>query len=118
MSLIRYALVAAAASMLAGAAVAQATSSGSTDNMPSASGPQTGTDQMNAPAEQNPPPAAADTSGPPTAQTAVGTETSAVVNGQSVQVVSSQPVPDTPENRAKYGQPLSRAGKRTKPIGN
>jgi hypothetical protein len=33
-------------------------------------------------------------------------------------VVSNGPVPDTPENRAKYGQPLSHAGKMTKPIGN
>jgi len=35
-----------------------------------------------------------------------------------VTVVSNAPIPDTPENRAKYGQPMSRAGKRTKPIGN
>lgn len=28
------------------------------------------------------------------------------------------PVPDTAENRAKYGQPMSHAGKRTAPAGN
>lgn len=33
-------------------------------------------------------------------------------------VVSSGPVPDTPQNRAKYGQPLSHAGKMTKAAGN
>jgi hypothetical protein len=32
--------------------------------------------------------------------------------------VASAPVPDTPENRAKYGGPMSRAGKRTAPKGN
>ena len=33
-------------------------------------------------------------------------------------VVTNGPVPDTAENRALYGQPLSRAGKRTAPRGN
>lgn len=33
-------------------------------------------------------------------------------------VVSNGPVPDTPANRAKYGQPLSHAGKISKPAGN
>ncbi len=32
--------------------------------------------------------------------------------------VTNGPVPDTAENRAKYGQPLSRAGKRTAARGN
>ena len=32
--------------------------------------------------------------------------------------VTNGPVPDTKENRAKYGQPLSRAGKRTAAAGN
>ncbi len=32
--------------------------------------------------------------------------------------VSNGPVPDTPENRAKYGAPMSNAGKRTAPSGN
>jgi hypothetical protein len=35
-----------------------------------------------------------------------------------VGVVSNGPVPDTPENRAAYGKPLSNAGKHTAPIGN
>lgn len=32
--------------------------------------------------------------------------------------VTNGPVPDTPENRAKYGKPMSNAGKRTTPAGN
>jgi len=36
----------------------------------------------------------------------------------SVQTVTNGPIPDTPENRAKYGAPMSRAGKRTAPVGN
>jgi len=34
------------------------------------------------------------------------------------QVIANAPIPDTPENRARYGQPLSRAGKQTAPAGN
>ncbi len=33
-------------------------------------------------------------------------------------VVTNGPVPDTAENRARYGQPMSHTGKRTKPAGN
>lgn len=33
-------------------------------------------------------------------------------------VVTNGPVPDTAENRARYGAPMSRAGKRTAPAGN
>jgi hypothetical protein len=32
--------------------------------------------------------------------------------------VTNGPVPDTPENRAKYGPPMSHAGKHSKPAGN
>ncbi len=35
-----------------------------------------------------------------------------------VQVIASAPVPDTPANRAKYGKPMSNAGKRTAPTGD
>lgn len=35
----------------------------------------------------------------------------------TARTVASAPIPDTPENRAKYA-PLSRAGKRTEPAGN
>ncbi|MEI9890214.1 MAG: hypothetical protein WDN45_05945 [Caulobacteraceae bacterium] len=33
-------------------------------------------------------------------------------------VISNGPVPDTRENRAKYGQPLSNAGRMTRARGN
>jgi hypothetical protein len=33
-------------------------------------------------------------------------------------LTTNGPVPDTPENRAKYGGPMSRAGKHTAPRGN
>ena len=98
MPLIRYALAAAAASLIGGLAYAQDMSQGAPAADTSAAPPS------------------ADTA--PVAATGVRRETSATVNGQTVVVVSNAPIPDTPANRAKYGQPLSRAGKRTKPIGN
>lgn len=33
-------------------------------------------------------------------------------------VVTNGPVPDTAENRAKYGQPMSNGGRRTRAVGN
>lgn len=33
-------------------------------------------------------------------------------------VVSNGPVPDTAENRARYGAPISNGGRKTKPAGN
>ena len=38
--------------------------------------------------------------------------------GIPVQIVTNGPVPDTPQNRAQYGGPMSHAGKMTKPAGN
>lgn len=38
--------------------------------------------------------------------------------GLPIDIVASAPVPDTPANRAKYGGPMSRAGKMTRPAGN
>ncbi|HEX5380348.1 MAG TPA: hypothetical protein VFW47_17350, partial [Phenylobacterium sp.] len=61
-------------------------------------------------------PAVTDTTAAPSAMTpAASTDASAVV---STITVTNGPVADTPENRAKYGQPLSRAGKRTAAKGN
>jgi UrcA family protein len=36
----------------------------------------------------------------------------------TVRTITNGPVPDTPENRRKYGGPMSSAGKRTAPVGN
>ena len=35
-----------------------------------------------------------------------------------VEVITNGPVPDTPANRARYGGPLSNAGRNTSPVGN
>ncbi|WP_332769055.1 hypothetical protein [Phenylobacterium sp.] len=50
-----------------------------------------------------------------TPATAAAVDVSATV---TTSVVTNGPVADTPENRAKYGQPLSRAGRRTAARGN
>lgn len=42
----------------------------------------------------------------------------ALAAGGTVQIVTSTPVADTPENRALYGEPMSMSGKRTRPAGN
>lgn len=44
-------------------------------------------------------------------------QASSLVAGDAT-VVSNGPVPDTPENRARYGQPLSASGRMTKPASN
>ena len=49
------------------------------------------------------------------AATTAGADVSATTG---VQLIASPPVPDTPENRAKYGGPMSHAGRHTKPAGN
>jgi hypothetical protein len=36
----------------------------------------------------------------------------------TTRTVTNGPVPDTPANRARFGQPMSNAGKRTAPAGN
>lgn len=48
-----------------------------------------------------------------------GTPTGAVErDDEHPQASSNQPIPDTSANRARYGAPLSAAGKRTNPAGN
>jgi hypothetical protein len=44
--------------------------------------------------------------------------TTMAANGTNVQTVTNGPIPDTPENRAKYGKPMSNAGKRSTAAGN
>jgi len=51
------------------------------------------------------------------AATTAGADVSATTSFSNL-TVTNGPVPDTAENRAKYGQPLSRAGKRTAARGN
>lgn len=45
-------------------------------------------------------------------------EQQAMMKAGDPNVVTNGPVADTPENRAKYGAPMSRAGKRTAARGN
>ena len=53
-----------------------------------------------------------------TAVEAAQAEAAAAAPTPTLEVVTSMPVPDTPQNRARYGQPLSRAGRLTAPLGN
>ena len=54
----------------------------------------------------------------PMPATQLGTPVSATTDATGAQVVSNGPVPDTPANRAKYGKPMSHAGRHTAPAGN
>jgi hypothetical protein len=55
---------------------------------------------------------------PPAAPAATTETTNASATTFTSMTVTNGPVPDTKENRAKYGQPMSRAGKRTAAAGN
>jgi hypothetical protein len=63
------------------------------------------------------PAASASTDVTASAATTAAADTSASASFTSM-TVTNGPVPDTAENRAKYGQPMSRAGKRTAVAGN
>lgn len=54
----------------------------------------------------------------PDATASASIATAAAPASYTTTTVSNGPVPDTPANRAKYGQPMSRAGKQTTPVGN
>ncbi len=93
------------AASLAGAAWAQDTS-GAMTPAPAPSAPMTDSSQ----------PAMA----PSTTPMAPSADTSAANSNATVTetTVTNGPVPDTAANRAKYGAPMSHAGKKTKPAGN
>ncbi|HLY78199.1 MAG TPA: hypothetical protein VKQ70_02420 [Caulobacteraceae bacterium] len=105
MPLVRSALIATAACLFGAAAYAQPST---TDQAP--------------PADQSAPPAASSdmnaAPAPATAPVGAAANTSTTVDANGNQVIASQPVPDTPANRAAFGQPLSHAGKHTAPRGN
>ena len=57
----------------------------------------------------------------PSAMTGTATNTATTTNpatGATNTTVSSPPVPDTAENRARYGRPMSNAGRRSAARGN
>lgn len=74
----------------------------------------------------------ADQSATPASATAVDPSAPAVILGDSptppdqawklkagdASVVTNGPVPDTAENRARYGAPISNGGRKTRPAGN
>jgi len=107
MPLVRSALIATAACLIGAAAYAQPSS---TDQAPPA-------DQSTAPAASSDMNAAPPSSAP-SAPIGAAANTSTTVDANGSQVIASQPVPDTPANRAAFGQPLSHAGKHTAPKGN
>jgi hypothetical protein len=117
MPLVRTALIATAACLIGAAAYAQP--SASDGSMPPADQSTAPTAEQAAmpPADQAAPPASTGMSAQP-APTGTAANTSSTVDANGNQVIASAPVPDTKANRAAYGQPLSRAGKRTAPAGN
>jgi nitrous oxide reductase accessory protein NosL len=106
-----YLMIAAAGSaLIAGSAMAQ----------DQASPIPTSADQSAmAPTDATAMPPAADPSAPatlPAPSSSLGNPATMVAG--DTHVVSNGPVPDTPENRAKYGKPMSNAGKKSSPAGN
>lgn len=95
--------IAAATALIGGAAVAQQTTTTTTVTPVPPS----------APASTDPAPAPVGTA----TSTSV-TTTDATGASMTTSMVTNGPVPDTAENRAKYGQPMSHAGKRTPARGN
>lgn len=55
---------------------------------------------------------------PEPAPVAPSAETYSAPASATTQLITNGPVPDTPENRQRYGDPMSNAGKRTAPAGN
>lgn len=121
MKLIHLATATAAVALLGGAAYAQ-------DPAPRDQVPPATTDATTPPADTTAaPPADTTTSATTSATTSTTTATDVTAPAASTagtnvsftnMTVTNGPVPDTKENRAKYGQPLSRAGKMTAAKGN
>lgn len=109
---------AAATALLAGAAQAQTPPADMTNPPASADAmPPAATDTAVNPAAGTMMDPGVKTTETTTAMPATGAamEASATV---TTSVVTNGPIADTPENRAKYGQPMSNAGKRTAARGN
>jgi hypothetical protein len=110
---------AAAALLLAGAASAQPT--GSTGSNFSQTPQPAGVTALTPPpavTDQLPAPTGASTDAATVAPAAGAPAERSPSASAGTDVVSNGPVPDTRENRAKYGQPMSNAGRMTKPAGN
>lgn len=117
----------AACGLIAGAAYAQSSSTSPSDTTSgsSMSAPATGSDMSGASTSSTTSgaatPAPADNTAAPSAQSSTGAA-SAETQGQPASATTSEttngPVPDTKENRQKYGGPMSNAGRRTAAKGN
>jgi hypothetical protein len=84
-------------------------------NPPTPSG-QAGSGDVTAPAATSPGSTLSDTA---SVAPAAGAPTERAPSASAgVDVISNGPVPDTRANRAKYGAPLSNAGRLTRPAGN
>ncbi len=135
MSMSRLFAVAAATALMSGAALAQTTTTTTTtapvDQAPvnPAAPPSMMSDpgmmMMPAPGMMSPNPAttpSASTLGTDTAgvvpMSSQSPEVQATLKAGDANVVSNAPIADTPENRAKYGKPMSNAGKRSAAKGN
>lgn len=122
-------IAAAGSALLAGSAMAQ-DQAAPTPMTPDQSASAPAADQPAAPAVNDPsaamPPAAPATqynyNANPGAATAPASSSTlgdpTTMKAGDIAVVSNGPVPDTAENRAKYGKPMSNAGKKSKPAGN
>ncbi len=111
---------AATAALLAGAAFAQNAPAGDTAvNPPSSNAAPAGAATGNAATNLSQPSGQAGASDAASVAPAAGAPTErAPAASAGTNLITNGPVPDTRENRAKYGQPLSNAGKATKAAGN
>jgi hypothetical protein len=116
MNVTRFMTAAAAAALLAGPVVAQTASQPATGQTgTTTTTTNTNTTTPTAP-EDDTDTASTTVNAGTTAQNLGSTDTTAggaMTSGVEVRVVANAPIPDTPENRARYGQPESNAGKRT-----
>jgi hypothetical protein len=115
MFLLRYALAASVAACFAGGVAAAQSpptpppaSNATPPASPNQPAPTTSTPTDNATPVNAPSPAPAGSNVPVTVD----------ANGVRHMLITSPTVPDTPENRAKYGPPMSNAGRRTQAAGN
>lgn len=109
----------AASALFTGAAMAQgannSTQSQSTGSTSMPSGPVNG---ASSPDSTMSTPSTASTTAMSDSSSAPAAGNYATGASYTLDIITNGPIPDTPENRAKYGAPLSNAGKRTAANGN
>ena len=105
---LRYALAASVACLACGVAAAQDTLP---SRPPSNSAPAAADRAASAPFTQT-------DNATPAVSAGVNTSVTVDANGARRVLISNPPVPDTRENRAKYGSPLSNAGRHTRATGD